>query len=478
MDSGRIVKELAAIVGEDYVTNELYERRLYNHDLAPLPTEVEIVFKTVPDVVIIPKSTSEMEKVIEYSYINNIPVVPRGSSTWGYGGTIPTQGGLVISSVRLNKIEIDEDSMTARVGAGARYQILLTKLEDNGFTFPVYPSSAPSATLAGWLATGGLGIGSLKYGPVMDHVAELTVVTPMGEKRVLTPKDEDFEIYFNSEGTLGFITEAKLSLKPKPEKVHPVLIGFKDYTDAGKAIEEANSRKPLPFMIDIQDSEYVQIRESIGMHQPKSPILCIFVYDGPEDEVNNSVQELLSIAAETGGTVYSDEEALVDWEERYNSMNIKRAGPTLLAGEILFPTKRIKEVLDGLQKIKKKRDLRLGVKTFVVSPDTVLMLPMFLADERQRWKYMSLLPVINEITEVGLKNGGGPYGIGIWNSFFLKRHFGPEKTRELKATKKKLDPKGIMNPGKLYDVKIRYGIPLPGPLYKFGTSMLWILKYF
>ena len=159
-------------------------------------------------------------------------------------------------------------------------------------------------------------------------------------------------------------------------------------------------------------------------------------------------------------------------------MNIKRAGPTLLAGEILFPTKRIKEVLDGLQKIKRKRDLRLGVKTFVVSPDTVLMLPMFLADERQRWKYMSLLPVINEITEVGLKNGGGPYGIGIWNSFFLKEHFGPEKTRKLKATKKKHDPKGIMNPGKLYDVKIRYGIPLPGPLYKFGTSMLWILKYF
>ena len=91
------------------------------------------------------------------------------------------------------------------------------------------------------------------------------------------------------------------------------------------------------------------------MRQPESPILCIFVYDGPEDEVNNSVQELLSIVADVGGTVYSDEEVSVDGEERYNSMNIKRAGPTLLAGEMLFPTNRIKEVLDGLQKIKKKR---------------------------------------------------------------------------------------------------------------------------
>ena len=103
---------------------------------------------------------------------------------------------------------------------------------------------------------------------------------------------------------------------------------------------------------------------------------------------------------------------------------------------------------------------------------------MFLADERKRWKYMSLLPVINEITEVGLKNGGGPYGIGIWNSFFLKKHHGAEKTRILKERKKKHDSKGIMNPGKLYSVKMRYGIPLPGVLFRFATSFLWILRYF
>jgi glycolate oxidase len=478
MDSDWIVEELALIVGEDYVTNELYERRLYDHDLAPLPTEVGIIFKTLPDMVIIPKTTAEMEKVIKFSYENNIPVVPRGSASWGYGGTIPTQGGLVISSVRLNEIEIDEATKTASVGAGVRWQALLTKLEGNGFTFPVYPSSAPSGTIAGWLATGGLGIGSLKYGPVMDHVTELTVVTPKGEKRILTHQDDDFDIYFNSEGTLGFITEAKLSLMPRPEKIHPVLVGFKDYTDAGQVIEKSSSKKILPFMIDIQDSEYLQIRRSIGMHQPDSPILCIFVYEGGEDEVDKSVQELLAIVAEAEGTVYSDEEAWTDWEERFNSMNIKKAGPTLLAGEISYPINRIKEVLNGLKRIKKKHDLRLGVKTYVVSPDTVLMLPMFLADERNRWKYMSMLPVINEITEVGLKEGGGPYGIGIWNSFYLKRHIGPEKTRKLKETKKKHDAKGIMNPGKLYDVKIRYGIPLPEPLYRFGIGMLWILRYF
>ena len=121
-----------------------------------------------------------------------------------------------------------------------------------------------------------------------------------------------------------------------------------------------------------------------------------------------------------------------------------------------------------------KHGLRLGVKAFVISKDTILFMPMFLADERKRWKYLAILPVINEITEVGLQAGGGPYGIGIWNAFYLKAFYGPQKVKELKEQKKKLDPKDIMNPGKLYQVKTRFGLPLWGSLFKIWTSMLWI----
>jgi glycolate oxidase len=159
-------------------------------------------------------------------------------------------------------------------------------------------------------------------------------------------------------------------------------------------------------------------------------------------------------------------------------MRIKKAGPTLLAGEVTFPIPKLQFVLNETMKIKKKHNLKLGIKAFVVSEDSMLFMPMFLADERKRWKYLANLPVINDITKVGLKAGGGPYGIGIWNAFFLKETFGSSKVKELKARKKRLDPKNIMNPGKLYQVKTRFGIPLWGSLFKLGTSMLWILKYF
>jgi hypothetical protein len=77
-----------------------------------------------------------------------------------------------------------------------------------------------------------------------------------------------------------------------------------------------------------------------------------------------------------------------------------------------------------------------------------------------------------------LKAGGGPYGFGIWNSFFLNDVFGEAKVREMKERKRRLDPNNIMNPGKLYQVKTRYGIPLLGSVYRIFLSLLGILKYF
>jgi len=479
----KLKKDLSTIVGENNVTDSLFERRLYDHDIAPLPPEISVLFKTVPDVVVKPKKVEEVSQIVKYAHSNKVPIVPRGASSWGYGGTIPTNGGIVLELIGLKKIvDLDEEKMTVTVEAGLRWKNLLGFLEEQGFTVNVYPSSAPSATIGGWIATGCLGIGSLKYGHLREHVTELRVATPTGETISLSREEQGesalFDSFFGSEGTLGIITEATIRIHPVPETISPQLVSFDDIGTLVDVIAKVVERQTKPFFIEIIDSEYLEIQRSIDLFAPDAAALALFVFEGPREEVRNDVAHLQSLISTVGGTMLPHERAVEEWDEKFYPMRIRKAGPTLLAGEVTIPLSKLQYAMDETRKIKERYGLRMGIKCFMVSDDTVLYMPMYLADERERWKFMSLLPVVNEITSMGLKADGRPYGFGIWNSFFLRDVYGEARVREMKERKKRLDPSDIMNPGKLYQVKTKFGIPLWGSVYRLFTSFLRILKHF
>ena len=469
----RLDEGLSNIIGCDRVSSELYERRLYGHDLAPLPSEVSLIFKTTPDVVVKPRTTEDVSNVVKYANEHGVPVVPRGASSWGFGGTIPTKGGIVMELNGLRVLnEPKAGTMTLTVGAGARWGMILEFLEERGFALPVYPTSAPSATVGGWIDTGGLGIGSVKYGHLKENVESIVVVTPTGEVTNVQRDDPEFDTYFGSEGTLGVITESTLRIIREPETVKKILVSFQDYDRLVKAIKYT-MMTTNPFFVEIQDQEYLNIKRSIGVDSPEVPVLCLFVYEGNKREVKQDELYLKEMVKEAGGTVHSEE----DWEDRFNYMRIKKAGPTLLAGEVTFPLAELPAVVKETMELKEKHRLQLGVKAFMVGKDKALFMPMFLADERKRWKYLSTLPIINDITDIGMKAGGRPYGFGIWNAFYLAQVYGEEKVREMKDRKRRVDPQDIMNPGKLYKVKTKYGIPLWGRAFRLFTWILGALRY-
>lgn len=483
MTPKKIRSDLSTIVGEDRVTDSIFERRLYDHDIAPLPPEISLIFKTIPDVVVKPRSVEEVSQIIKYAYSNGVPIIPRGASSWGYGGTIPTNGGIVLELTELRKIvNFNEEDMTVTVETGLRWGRLISFLEERGFTVNVYPSSAPSATIGGWIATGGLGIGSLKYGHLRERVENILVVTPTGETVSLSKEEKDdlalFDSFFGSEGTLGIIVEATIRIRPLPEKILPQLASFDDLEILEDVIAKVVQMQRRPFFIEVQDGDYLEIKRSIGLSRHESAALALFVFEGSNEQVHQDAEFLQGLVSEAGGTMLTIKEAEEEWDERFYYMRIRKAGPTLLAGEVTIPLTELRYVIEETRKIKEKHDLRMGVKCFMVTEDTVLYMPMYLADERDRWKFLSLLPIVNEITDVGLKAGGGPYGFGIWNSFYLRDVHGDAKVREMKERKKRLDPKNIMNPGKMYQVKTRFGIPLWGFAFKLFTSFLGILKHF
>ncbi|MBQ04607.1 hypothetical protein CL673_07910 [Candidatus Bathyarchaeota archaeon] len=481
MTESELSRNLADIVGENFVTDKLYERKLYDHDIAPLPTEVSFLFKTVPDAVVKPRTIKEVAEVVKYAYSKDIPLVPRGASSWGFGGTIPTQGGIVMELTQINQIiSLDIGGFTVTVGAGHRWKMLLDYLEDRGFTLGAYPSSAPSSTVGGWIVTGGRGIGSLKYGPLKENVQSLKLVTPKGEILILSKENDQalFKSIFGSEGTLGIVVEATIRIIPKPEVVSSQIAVFDTIIAMVDAITDVVGHPRKPFFVEILDDDYLDLERSIGEHVPDAKMVAMFVFEGKALDVQVDIEALVRTISDRGGSMLPPEVASVRWEDRFYPMKIRKAGPTLLAGEITHPLSSLVYVIDEIQSIKEKHDLKLGIKCLMVDEATVLSMPMYLTDERKRWKFMSILPVVNEITLIGLKAGGRPYGFGIWNTFYFRDVHGEEKVREMKELKRTLDPRDIMNPGKMYQIKTRYGIPLWGTLYRVMTFFLRAMRYF
>ncbi|TFG97894.1 FAD-binding oxidoreductase, partial [Candidatus Thorarchaeota archaeon] len=252
------LRNLAEVVGEDFFSSEKYMVKLYSTDIAALPGIVNDVLNPHAVAVAQPTTTEVVSNLLKYCKQHDIPVVPRGHGTSGYGGALPTRSGLVVEMTRLNEIHhIDRDNMTVEVGSGIIWGKLIEDLEDEGLTVAAYPSSAPSSTVGGWVAAGGSGIGSTKYGGIAEQVVDLEVVLPDGAvirtkdtseevfkietaKNVFQGDDAFFwtvsdnvpyikdstQLFVDSNGTLGIITKVVLKIIPL-RNIRPTVSSFR-----------------------------------------------------------------------------------------------------------------------------------------------------------------------------------------------------------------------------------------------------------
>ena len=185
-------KELETRFG-DRVSFEKTERLVYSHDTASLPKMVKQTLKTVPEAVVQPLSTADVIFITKFSCQHKVPLTPRGAASSGWGGAIPAHGGIVVDFSRMRKIlEIDKSKGTIRTEAGAVWKNLEIALNKQGLALRLYPSSALSATVGGWVAKGGGGIGSYEYGRISQNLESITIITPEGEIRTL--QGEDMEL--------------------------------------------------------------------------------------------------------------------------------------------------------------------------------------------------------------------------------------------------------------------------------------------
>lgn len=465
--------------------NDELERRLYSHDLAPLPKEMDAIFKTMPDQVVRPAYTQEVIQIVRKARAIGKPIIPRGTGTWGLGGSVPVKGGIVVDMTAMNKIiSIDEKNLVVTAQPGVTWKALADALDAKGLFLPCYPSSFPAATLGGWISTGGTGIGAYKYGTAGDIVRDLEVVLPSG--LVVHTGDKYVPqngagpnlnwLFIGAEGTLGIVTEVTLSVLPKPEEFRVVSYSFDDLSKLGEAFRRIARSGVVPMHIMFSDKLHFDYLRAIGKHAPDVGALVTCALTGLKSSVDIDEAKLDELMVACGGKKEPKELAAHEWEERCYEFRLREMGVGAIPGEILVPLEKFETVVEQMRKLIKQLKLKAPTIGTVADQNTAMFMPYYLTDEHKLVASTAAMGFAKRLGDIAMENGGRPVGLGIFFASNLAKVRGKEGANLIRELKRTIDPEDIMNPGKMVETGTRYGFAMPAFLMSFAMHLMGSVK--
>lgn len=418
----------------------------------------------VPSAVIKPVNTQEVVRAVTFAFEQNIPLIPRGAGTGMTAGAVPVRDSIILSLEEMNRvIDIDEKNLVATVEPGVINAYLQNKLESTGLFYPPDPASMEFCTIGGNVAENAGGPRALKYGVTRDYVLGLEVVLPNGKvisTGVKTHKGvvgyDLTRLIVGSEGTLAVITKAFLKLLPLPEEVVTLLCIFSSIDRAAMAVPEITSSKIIPRTLEFMDNDTVRAIESyksIGLPQDAEALLLIEV-DGSHASVGKEAEKIAEICISLGAEVHIAEDVYSRqrlWEARRAvSPALYRINPTKINEDIVVPRSRIPEMLRLLKEIGNKYNLK--IVNFGHAGDGNIHVNI-MTDKNNIDEYKRAKDSVKDIFEATLRLGGtisGEHGIGLTKAGHIGMELSPLSIGLMKAIKKVFDPKGIMNPGKIF----------------------------
>jgi FAD/FMN-containing dehydrogenase/NAD-dependent dihydropyrimidine dehydrogenase PreA subunit len=442
-------EELKIILNGIKTIDRLSDRELYSHDIGDIPPFLSNqLFKPLPDIVVQPKNIDEIQRVLSVARTHQIPVIPRGSASWGLGGAIPTNGGIVVDLSPLRRIlSMDTINNTVTVEAGARWNEIDIAARKKGLCLMTYPSSMFS-TVGGWISTGGYGINNFKYGHISQQVLSIKVVTASSAIKQLSQADPEFQYFFSTEGIFGIITEVTLKLRPVPAGSYPHLLYFPSDKAAFEFIRElvkgASNIHAAPNFIQFIDATHLNdinriIRRNIFEQNPAVLVEFSDIEDSHEfKEYLNRLNT--AIEAPQFATSYL-------WNERLFTMKIKRLGPSILSSEIIMPLESASEYIEKAKRLGGYFGASVCINCFIVDTSHALVMSTFVCNSKKLKYYINLL-LVSMLTQLGIRSGAIPYGLGIWNASFIHDLYTKSKENELANYKSQVDKYQILNPGK------------------------------
>ena len=459
-----IVKQLQDIVGQANVLVDRDRMEGYSHD----ETSVD-QYAAMPEVVVTPATTRQVARIMKLADKHRIPVTPRGAGSGLSGGAIPIYGGIVLSVEKMNSIvEIDEANLTVTAQAGIVTNELNNHLKELGLFFAGYPMSLETCMLGGNIAENAGGGKAIKYGVTGRYILGMEVVTPQGEILRLGGKNtKDVsgydlkQLYIGSEGTLGVITEATIKLLGLPKTSSDLLVTFATPQDAISVVPLLMKQGIIPTSIEFMD--YLSTRISCDYLNESLPIdgvgaLLLIEIDGTDEAVvEQQVIQTGDLCMEQGAMeVYIAEDA----NNRERVWSVRRAiaeaikvySPVQSLEDIVVPIGSIPKVIPFLDELSKKYDVL--IPCYGHAGDGNLHATVIKNPESTMEHWLDIEPgILGELYEFITKELGGKisgeHGIGLKRREFFKEFTSPVEYRVMEQIKRALDPKGIMNPGKI-----------------------------
>ncbi|HZG78457.1 MAG TPA: FAD-linked oxidase C-terminal domain-containing protein [Paenibacillus sp.] len=458
MISAEAKQELEAALGRDYVKDDPQTLVTHSYDGTPM-------LQSLPDAVVYPENTEQVSRTMKILHKHRIPLVSRGSGTNLCGGTVPTEGGVVMVMHRMNRIlEVDLENLTATVQPGLNTKQFITHVEELGLFYPPDPSSMAVSTIGGNIAECSGGLRGLKYGTTKDYVIGLEAVLANGDvlrtggKLMKDVAGYDLtKLLVGSEGTLAIITEATLKLVPPPKFKKTMIAMYKDLHGAARTVSNIIEARIIPATLEIMDNPTIRVVDDfakLGLPRDMEAILLI-EQDGDQAAVERDIERIEAICradrADRVEVAATAEEALKLMTPRRSAFTaLARLRPTTILEDATVPRSKIADMVLEINRIAAKHNVQIA--TFGHAGDGNLH-PTATTDARDEEEVHRVEAAFEEIFEAAIRLGGtitGEHGVGLVKAPFLEWKVGATGIEMMRGIKQAFDPYNLLNPGKMF----------------------------
>ncbi|MGP3950116.1 FAD-binding oxidoreductase [Streptomyces sp. 7N604] len=416
-----------------------------------------------PAAVVLPRTVEQVQHVMRTATELRVPVVPQGARTGLSGGANASDGCIVLSLVKMDRIlEISPVDRIAVVEPGVVNAVLSRAVGEHGLYYPPDPSSWEQCTIGGNIGTASGGLCCVKYGVTAEYVLGLDVV--LADGRLLTTGRRTAKgvagydltrLFVGSEGSLGIVVRAVLALKPAPPQQLVLAAEFPSTASACQAVCEIMARGHAPSLLELMDRTTLRaVNKMANMGLPESTeALLLAAFDTPDPSADlAAVGELCAAAGATEVVPAEDaaESELLLKARRLSLTALEQVRSATMIDDVCVPRSKLAAMLEGTAAIGEKYGLTVGVCAHAGDGNThpVVCFDSADPDESRRARES-----FDEIMALGLELGGtitGEHGVGVLKKEWLARELGPVGLELQRGIKQTFDPLNLLNPGKIF----------------------------